>query len=148
LLVPGDGPAARSVRYFVSTLPYRQEVFLPAGRVSAPEALAAADIAVFLPEGDSGLAALAEAMGAALPIVAWGTGDVEELTGAGRAAVLCPPRDVRGASAEVLRLLEDPSAAAKLASAAAAWAKARFSPAAVKAVLEGIGATPHRVAPA
>jgi glycosyltransferase involved in cell wall biosynthesis len=148
LLVPADGPARRSVQYFVSTLPYQEEVSMPAGRVSAAEALAAADLAVFLPAGDCAMVALAEAMGAGLPIVAWDTADVEELTGGGRAAVVCPPRDVRGASAEILRLLEDSAAAKKLAAAAGTWARQHFSVAAVKAVLEGIGAVRPRVAPA
>jgi hypothetical protein len=46
--------------------------------------------------------------------------------------------DVRAASAAVLRLLQDPSAAKALSAAGAAWAGLRFSPAAARENLSEI----------
>ncbi|MCJ7544759.1 MAG: glycosyltransferase [Phycisphaerae bacterium] len=144
LLVPGEGPARPSVQYFASTLGYDREIHMPAGRIGLADALAAADVVVSLPTGDDPGVSLAAALVAGLPVVAWATADVQELTGGSRAAALSPVGDVRGASAESLRLLDEPAAAGALASAAAAWAGPRYSVAAAGAALERIRSTLHQ----
>ncbi len=148
LLVVDDGPARTSLEYFVSTLGCGHEVVMAAGGIPLPKALAAADLAVCLPCGDSPVVSLVAALAAGLPVVAWATADVQELTADGRVAALSAVGDVRGASAGALRLLEDANAAAQLAAAAASWAKDRFSGAAARAAVEEIGATLRRAAPA
>jgi glycosyltransferase involved in cell wall biosynthesis len=147
LLIPGDGPVRSSVHYFASTLGYDREIFLAAERFTLQEALAAADLAVFFACGDCGLGALASAL-AVLPVVALATADVEEMTGGGQAAMLCPVGDVRAASAAVLRLIQDPFAAKALSAAGAAWAEPRFSPAAARKNLAEILAAIRQGAPA
>lgn len=138
LLIPGDGPAMRSLRYFVSTLGYDKEIFMPADRLSPQEALAAADLAAFLPLGDCPLVSLAAVLAAGLPTVAWATADVRELTGEGQAAVLCPVNSVRAASAAMLRMLQDRSAAKATSRAATAWAESHLSVAAMQTALKGL----------
>ncbi len=148
LLVVDDGPARTSLEYFTSTLGCGREVVMAAGSIPLPQALAAADLAVSLPCGDSPVVSLVAALATGLPVVAWATADVQELTADGRVAALSTVGDVRGASAGALRLLEDAGAAAKLASAAAGWAKDRFSAAAARTAVEKIGATLRGAAPA
>jgi len=142
LLLPGDGPAWSAVHTFAATLGYDREIFMTVERLTIQEVLAAADLAVFPANGDCDVGPLVSAMAAGLPVAAWSTADVTELTGSGLAAMLCPVGDVRSASAAVLRLLQDPSAAAALSAVAADWAGRRFSAAAGRKRLLEIYAAP------
>ena len=150
LVMPTGGPAAERVRFFAATTGYDEEVFfaedLP-GEFSAPgssvgrsEILAAADVALFLAERDTGLAALVEAMAAGVPIAASNTPDVAECAPSGSAALLSPACDPRAASADLLRLIEDRALADRLATAARQRAEECFDPAASRRRLAEIRA--------
>jgi len=118
LLMPGGGPVERHVRFFAATTGYDDEVFFTGDRFCIEDVLAAADVAVFLAEKDVGVAPLAAAMAAGLPIVATRTSQVAELAPHEQAALLSPPRDPRAASASLLRVIEDSSLAQRLGQAA------------------------------
>lgn len=147
LLLPGGGPVEEHVRFFAGTTGYDDEVFITRDRFSPAESLAAADLAVFFHEGPVGVAALAKAMAAGLPIAAARTPDVTECLGAGGAAVLVDAGDPRQAAAAVLRLLEDRELAQRLAAAAAARAAELFSTAACRRRLESIYAAAAQLVP-
>jgi glycosyltransferase involved in cell wall biosynthesis len=129
LVLPGTGPDEEHVRYYAGTTGLGSEVFLTEGRCSPREALAAADLAIFLHERDCGVGALAAAMAAGLPIVASRTPDVAECTGEGEAALLVEPGSPREGSAGVLRVLDDADLAGRIAQAARRRAAECFGPA-------------------
>lgn len=125
LLMPSDGPNRERVRFFAATTGYNDEVFFPEDYpepftegLSRREALAAADVALFLAERDTGLAAVLDAMACGVAIAAANTPDVAECAPDEQAALLCPVCDPRAASANVLRLIEDRSLAAGLSTEA------------------------------
>jgi len=138
LLLPGGGPLERSVRFFAETTSYGCEEIFSGSRFPLPDALAAADLAVFFQQRDVGVAALVAAMAGGLPIAAAATPDVAECTADGEAALLIPRSDPGAASAAVLKLLEDAPLAKSLATAARARASEQFSPALCRAHLEEV----------
>jgi hypothetical protein len=116
LLLPGVGPCVAEVRRFADATGHGEEILMPEEQLAIPDALAAADLAVFFFSREGGLSNLAAAMAAGLPIVAWADDDVSEILGdAGR---LTPCGDVRSASAAVLEMLEAPALRASLAASA------------------------------
>ena len=76
LLLPGDGPVWSAVHALAATLGYDREIFMTAERLTIPEALAAADLAVVPAHGDCDLGPLVSATSAGLPVAAWSTADV------------------------------------------------------------------------
>jgi glycosyltransferase involved in cell wall biosynthesis len=133
LLLPGSGPHSQHVKFFAATTGYDSEVFLTEHRFRRDECLAAADVAFFLAERDSGTAALAAAMAAGLPIVASSTADLAELApgeeaGVPACAIPAAPRDPQTGTAAALRILDDPALARRLSGNAAARAAQRLAP--------------------
>jgi len=135
LILPGRGPNRENVRTFVGTLGFTAEQYLTGDRFALPDVLAAADAAIFLPRRDSGVAALAAAMAAELPIVAAATDDVVECVGR-RAALRVPVNGPRAVAAAMVRLMEDSALAAALSAEAGRTARERFSVAHCRRVLE------------
>lgn len=148
LLMPCDGPSGERVRYFAGTTGYDDEIFFredcpaefagPDGRLARIDALAAADVVLFLGQRDTGLSALAEAMSAGRAIAASNTPDTAECVPAGQAGLLSPACDPRAAAANVLKLVEDRRLAAELGAAARRLADERFAVPAAKARLAEI----------
>jgi hypothetical protein len=141
VVLPDSGPAVSRVEFFSGTTGCASEMFLPrqaplASGIDRSDCLAAADMAVFLPDADCGLVAIGEAMMAGLPIVAARTPDIEECTG-GEAALLVPaiPRE---ATAAMLKIIDDPKLARRLGEAAATRARQLFDPTISKAQLNEI----------
>ena len=135
LILPGRGPNRENVRTFVGTLGFSAEQYMTGDRFALPDVLAAADAAIFLPRRDGGVAALAAAMAAELPIVVAATDDVVECVGR-RAALRVPVDGPRAAAAAMVRLMEDSALAAALAAEAGRTARERFSVAHCRRVLE------------
>jgi glycosyltransferase involved in cell wall biosynthesis len=129
LLVPGRGEAAEHVRFYVNSGGQEAEAFLTEGIYATPEAVSAADAALFFPERDCGVGALAAAMAAGLPIVASRTPDVAECTVGGEGAWLVPPGDPREGAAGVMRVLDDVDLARRISQAARRRAQEDFAPA-------------------
>lgn len=138
LLLPGGGPAAGSVRNFITETCALDHTHLPGDRFEPATALAASDLACFLVERDGGTAALAAALAAGLPVIAADTPDARELTDDGRAAALVPPGVPRRAAATLLELVEDASRRERLSAAAREWASRRHPLDACRAALDGI----------
>ena len=138
LLFPGSGPLEKAVLFFANTTGYLDEVFFTGWRFSRQDVLSAADAALFFYERDCGLTGLAEAMAAGLPILASRTPDLSTICQHEQNALLAEPSDPRTASAAVLRLIDDPDLAARLAQAGREYAKKTFSPQRARKHLEQI----------
>ena len=145
LMMPGGGPGSPGVRYFAGTTGYGQEVFFRedcpvelTGARLGQAVLAAGDVALFLAERDTGVAALAEAMSAGLAIAGSNTPDAAECAPDGAVALLSPACDARAASANVLRLVEDRRLAAELGAAARRRAAECFNVSAARGCLDEI----------
>lgn len=139
LLLPGRGPFESHVRFFAATTGYDDEVFLTEDRYTRDDVLAAADVAVFFHESRHvGIGALAAAMAAGLPIAAAQTPEIAECAPDGQAALLARPGDHRRSSAAVLKLLEQPVLARRLAAAASRRANENFTPARCRRRLDEI----------
>ncbi|MDY6913503.1 MAG: glycosyltransferase family 4 protein [Planctomycetota bacterium] len=138
LLLPGGGPARAGVKSFAATTGYDGDVFLTEDRIDLADALAAADVAVFLQRRDCGVSTLAAAMAAGLPIVCSATPEATQCVADGRAALLVPPGNPHAAATAVLRLLEEPDLAKRLGRAAQQQAQRFFSPDACRRKLHRI----------
>lgn len=128
LLMPGGGPVERRVRFFAATTGYDDEVFFSGDRFARADVLAGGDVALFLAERETGLAAMAGAMAAGLPIVGSRLPGLSELAPHEEAGLLVPVRDPRAASAALLRVIEDPQLADRLATGAKERAERCFAP--------------------
>ena len=127
LLLPGGGPCEGHVRFFAATTGYDPEVFFTGDRFSRDDVLAAADVAVFFQEKNSGVAALTAAMAAGVPIAASAVPDISEIAPHDDAALLVEPADPRQATAAVLHIVEDAHLGKRLAAAAKERAARYFS---------------------
>jgi glycosyltransferase involved in cell wall biosynthesis len=158
LALPDSGPAVARVEFFSNTTGCGSEIFLPrqaplVSGIDRRDCLAAADLAVFLPEADCGVVAVAEAMLAGLPIVAARTRDIQECTGGGSTAnsppggeaALLVPAIPREAAAAMLKIVDNPKLARRLGEAASSRARAIFDPIASKAQLHAIYQEPARM---
>jgi glycosyltransferase involved in cell wall biosynthesis len=102
--------------------------FTFAGHCSnVPDRLADADIFVLPSRSESFPNAILEAMAAELPVVASGVGGILELVDDGRTGWIVPAGEADALASRVIRLIEDPSEAARLGAAGHADAVARFS---------------------
>lgn len=107
LVVPGVGPEADRVQRLVDSVRHREVArFVP--RLSLPALLAAADLTVYLPEGDTPVTGLVWAMAAARPIIATAVPAVAELLAHGHNAWLCKPNSPKDAARRMLQALERP----------------------------------------
>lgn len=127
LLLPGDGDYRRSVVHFANATGYGTEIFLTEDRLGPADCLAASDMALFLGDRDGGLAGIVSAMAAGLPVVASQLPEQMEAVGCGR-AVTCQAGDPRQATAAILKLVDDRSAAGAVAAAGQQWAGQHADP--------------------
>jgi glycosyltransferase involved in cell wall biosynthesis len=120
LVLPGHGPHEPSIRFFAGTTGYESEIFFTGEAVVLEDALAAADLALFLGERDTSPQALSAAMAAGSAIVASHTPCAMHLLREGVSALLAPPRDPRRAAAAMLKLCDSPDLRRQLGAAVAA----------------------------
>ena len=105
-------------------------------RSDVPRLLGAADVFVLPSRWEGQPLILQEALRAGRPIVATAVGGVPDLTGED-AALLVPAGDAEALGRAVLRVLDDPALAARLAQAASARATALpGGPDAIRSVLD------------
>jgi len=135
LIMPTGGPMERAVMAFARGAGFIERIVGPWPADRLADALAAADIAMFVRTDDCGSSAVAAAMAAGLPIVAFDTPDVIEC--AGPTALPAEARTPRAVGQALLRLIEQPELARQLADHARNRAD-EFSPQAVKPVLADI----------
>ncbi len=101
---------------------------MPVGVVDEVDSLlAAADLFVTPSPYADAPAAVLEAMGAGLPIVAVDSPGVRPLIADGEHALLVPPEDAASLSGAIHRLLDEPELAARLGTAARNRADGEFS---------------------
>jgi hypothetical protein len=91
------------VTNFAESAGFLNEMLLPRADISLTDALAAADVAVFVREDDLGLTAPATARAMNLPILATATPDTQAYLGTH--AVIVPPKDPRQMTIALLTML-------------------------------------------
>ncbi len=97
-------------------------------RSDVPDVVADLDVFVHPANQEPQSIAVLEAMAAGRPIVATAVGGTPELVEDGESGLLVPPRDPPALAAAILRMLEDPTLAARLAAAGRARAAGAFRP--------------------
>ena len=119
LIIAGEGPLEAELRRQAADAGVSVRFLGPRGDV--PALLAAADVVVVPSTWEGQPLIVQEALRAGRPLVATRVGGIAGLTG-DDGALLVPPGDAEALSAAVIRLLDDPGAAARLAAAARARA--------------------------
>ena len=136
LVFPDGGPIRESVFYFSRGAGFGDDIHGPWPPSERPDSLAAADVAMICPQRDCGTTHLAEALAAGLPTVIFPTPDLTEC--GGQAVLAAKEATPRSAAQAVLKLMEDASLRADLASAARQQAQERFAPATIRRALREI----------
>ena len=119
LIIAGEGPLEAELRRQAADAGVSVRFLGP--RRDVPALLAAADVVVVPSTWEGQPLIVQEALRAGRPLVATRVGGIAGLTG-DDGALLVPPGDAEALSAAVIRLLDDPGAAARLAAAARARA--------------------------
>ncbi len=128
VLIAGDGPRRLFLEEKARMFGMEQRVRF-AGTVSDVRLpLGVLDVFVFSSRWPEGFGlSLIEAMAAGKPVVATRVGAVPEIIEDGRDGLLVEPEDPRALADAVMRLLDDPAAAARLGQAAQQRVRERFS---------------------
>lgn len=113
-VIAGDGPLRAELALAVERRGL--DVALVGARDDVPELFAAADVVAMPSRWEGSPLTAHEALFSGTPLVATAVGGLPELLGGG-AAALTPPGEARAFAEAVLRLLDDPHAAAELAEA-------------------------------
>lgn len=128
LLIVGEGPMLENIEAKITALNLQGRVTL-AGQKTDPENwLRALDIFCLPSYANEGVPqAVMQAMLTALPIVTTPVGAILEAVSHEETALIVPPQDATALATAIKRLMDDPSFAAHLGSAARERAVARFS---------------------
>lgn len=132
----GDGEERRNLEARVSAAGLDGRFFFLGRSSDVADVLGISDIFVLPSEAEGMPNAVLEAMAANLPVVTTAVGGVLEIIDDGRSGLLVPPRDSAALGAAILRLLDDPEFASRLARSGAAHVRAEFGFARVLANLE------------
>jgi glycosyltransferase involved in cell wall biosynthesis len=134
VVIAGDGPLDAELRHQAATAGVAVRFLGP--RRDVPALLGAADVVVVPSTWEGQPLIVQEALRAGRPLVATRIGGIADLTG-DDGAVLVPPGDPVAMGAAVTRILDDPEAAARLATAARA--RAALLPTETAAVDQALG---------
>lgn len=137
VLFPGTGAGMGHLRFFARSTGYLDEVTFAAGEMTEADALAAADLAMIVPEIDLGQGALAAALAGGLATLVAATPEAREV--GAEAVCYAPPRAPAAMSAALLKLVEDRPCAREL-SARALERAAALTPAAARAAFQNAAA--------
>jgi glycosyltransferase involved in cell wall biosynthesis len=119
LILPGHGPHEDSIRFFADTTGFGSEILFTGEEIALEDALAAADLALFLCDRDTSPQALSAAMTAASAIVATRTPCATHLLREGVSALFTPSGDPRLGAAAMLKFCDSPDLRRRLGAAAA-----------------------------
>jgi glycosyltransferase involved in cell wall biosynthesis len=123
----GEGPLHGELEFLIRTLGLEGLVELRGATAEPETALRALDIFVLPSTSESCSNALLEAMATGLAAVATEVGGNRSLVQDEATGLLVPAADPASMGAAILRLIEDPALAARLAAAARARVRAEFS---------------------
>jgi glycosyltransferase involved in cell wall biosynthesis len=128
LLMVGDGPVRDALQEQVAQLGLAQRVLMPGNQAEVTPWLQALDVFVLPSYANEGVPqALMQAMAAGVPVISTPIGSIEELVRHGETGLLVPPRDADALRAAIERLLAEPDLGQRLAQAALAWVRERYS---------------------
>jgi L-malate glycosyltransferase len=126
LALVGDGPERPRAEALARELGVAAAVRFLGVQLDVRAVLQQADVFLLPSETEGfGLAAL-EALACGVPVVASRVGGLPEVVADGETGLLCPPGDVPGMAAAVLRLLAEPELRQRLARAARASVEAKW----------------------
>lgn len=126
LLIPGTGRETDALRHLARACRHEHTVHFAGDALGLPELMRAADLALFVPIGDTSTAAVAWAMAAGRPIVASAVPAVTELLAHGANAWLCRPADPRDTARRILNAIEETERSRRQADLARMQAYAVF----------------------
>jgi glycosyltransferase involved in cell wall biosynthesis len=125
--IVGKGELRDDLAERAERLGLKERVLFPGFRTDVPSLLKAFDLFV-MPSHMEGLGtSVLDAMAAGTPVVGTEAGGMPEAIEDGVTGIVCPIRDAGAIAAGVLRLLADPAEATRMAEAAAARVRERFS---------------------
>lgn len=133
LVLAGEGPMRVDMERLARELGIEDAVRFLGHRSDVPNLLEAADCLLLTSRSEGVPQAIAQAMGAALPVVATAVGGVPELVHDGETGLLVAAENVDGVASALLRLLGDPELAGRLGAAARGYVLERYS---LKAMLD------------
>lgn len=127
LAVVGDGPERGRLESLAARHPHAGRIAVLGHRTDVLGLTASFSVAVLSTRAEGMPNAVLEAMALERPVVASRVGGVPELVEHERHGLLTPPGDAEALAAALLRLLDDPGEASRLARAARARVEERFS---------------------
>ena len=128
LLIVGDGPMREQLQQQVAQLGLTQRVLMPGNQAEVTPWLQAMDVFALPSYANEGVPqALMQAMAAGVPVVSTPVGSIDELVRDGATGLMVPPRDTAALRAAIERLLAEPQLRERLAQAALAWVRERYS---------------------
>ena len=128
LLMVGDGPGRDNLREQVERLGLGGRVLMPGNQAEVTPWLQALDVFALPSYANEGVPqALMQAMAVGVPVISTPVGSIEELVRNEATGLIVAPRDVEALRAAIERLLEDRALGARLAEAARAWVRERYS---------------------
>jgi glycosyltransferase involved in cell wall biosynthesis len=114
----GEGELRPGLEQMIAELHLERRVFLRGRVKDVPRFLASVDLAVLCSRSEGASNAILEYMAAGRPIVATAVGGTPQLIEDGVHGLLVPPGDPAALAAALVRLLDDPALAMRLAGAA------------------------------
>ncbi|NTV29137.1 MAG: glycosyltransferase [Candidatus Omnitrophica bacterium] len=117
LLIVGEGPLHNDLRALARRLGIADHVVFAGKRTDVPDLLACMDIFAFPTFTEAFGLCLVEAMAAGLPVISTDDGAAAEIIHNGQDGILVRPGDEQGLAQSILRLMDEPGLAQKLASA-------------------------------
>ena len=125
--VPGLGSVGAVLQFRASELGVTERILLTGPTSQMAELMAAAEVVVVPSWAEPFGLVVAEAMAAGRPIVAARAGAIPELVSDEESALLVPPRDPNALATAVVRVLEFPELATRLATAAQHVVREKFT---------------------
>lgn len=127
LWLVGEGPQREDLFRRISDLDLKYRICLPGAFDDTEDVLQAADMFI-LPSYSEGMSlSLLEAMAAGVPVIASDIAGNRALVAHEQSGLLVPPRDVRGFTSAIARLLEQPSLRISLGSQARQEVQDKYS---------------------
>jgi glycosyltransferase involved in cell wall biosynthesis len=126
-VIVGDGTLRPDLEHYAHELGFADRVIFTGWRRDLPNIYADLDVLVVSSDNEGTPVSAIEAMAAGCPVVATRVGGLVDLIADSENGYLVPPRDPDELATAVLRLLQDPKTACRMAQAARVLAGERFT---------------------